>query len=299
MIEIKNVTKSFGKLRAVDSVSFGVKSGEALALLGSNGAGKSTLIKCILGLLDYRGEIAVDGVDVRKHPKLARARVGYLPQEPVFYDMKTRDIIGFFARIRKADKHEPERLLDKVGLSGHADKYASELSGGMRQRLSFAVALLSGPEVLLLDEPTSNLDARARGEFLSLVREYKDGGKTVLFSSHRLDEVDYLADRVLLMRDGKLVYLDGPENLKKSLGLKLRARINIGKERIDDAAAALSRAGITVHGRNGLGIVVEVGAEDRMKPVREMLARDIPVLDYSVEEASMERILEGAGTDGH
>jgi ABC-type multidrug transport system ATPase subunit len=298
MIRINKVTKRFGKLTAVDSVSFDVRGGEALALLGSNGAGKSTLIRCILGLLDYTGDITVNGIDSRKSPKEAKSGIGYLPQEPVFYDMKTKDIIRFFARIRKAGPGSEERLLSEVGLAGHADKYASELSGGMRQRLSFAVALLSEPGVLLLDEPTSNLDARARVDFLKLVKEYKDRGKTVVFSSHRLDEVDYLADRVVLMREGRLVFDGPPKLLKDSLGLKLRANIHVREGAAPDAAEILSTAGITVHGRNGSGLVVDVAAGDRMKPLRELISRDIEVVDFIVDEPAMEQILEGVRTDG-
>ncbi len=298
MINIRRVTKRFGRLKAVDSVSFDVSGGEALALLGSNGAGKSTLVKCMLGLLDYTGEIFVNGIDTRKHPKEAKSEIGYLPQEPVFYDMKTKDIIRFFARIRKAGPDAEERLLSEVGLEEHASKYASELSGGMRQRLSFAVALLSEPGVLLLDEPTSNLDARARVDFLKLVKEYKDRGKTVVFSSHRLDEVDYLADRVVLMREGRLVFDGSPKVLKDSLGLKLRASVHVREGAATDAAAVLSAAGITVHGQNGSGLVVDVAAGDRMKPVRELLAREIEVVDFIVDEPAMEQILEGVGTDG-
>ena len=298
MISIKNVTKRFGKLRAVDSVSLDVSGGEALALLGSNGAGKSTLIRCVLGLLDYAGEITVKGIDARKHPVDAKSVIGYLPQEPVFYDMKTKDIIRFFSRIRDAQAGSEERLLDEVGLSEHANKYASELSGGMRQRLSFAVALLSEPEVLLLDEPTSNLDARARADFLKLVKEYKDRGKTVVFSSHRLDEVDYLADRVVLMRGGKLIFDGAPEILKKSLGLKLRANIRLQSGSLTDAAAILSAAGIRIRGNNGRGLVVEVPADDRMRPVRELHAHEIHVAEFTIEEPTMEMILEGTGYDG-
>lgn len=299
MISIKNVTKRFGRLTAVDSVSLDVRGGEALALLGSNGAGKSTLIRCILGLLDYTGEITVNGIHARNHPKEAKSVIGYLPQEPVFYDMKTKDIIRFFSRIRNAEAGSEERLLREVGLSEHANKYAAELSGGMRQRLSFAVALLGEPEILLLDEPTSNLDARARVDFLKLVKEYKDRGKTVVFSSHRLDEVDYLADRVVLMRKGRLVFDDGPVLLKKSLGLKLRANIHVHAESLSDAAAILSAAGIVVQGRNGAGLVVEVPAGDRMRPLRELMLHEIPVTDFMIEEPTMEMILEGVGTDGN
>ncbi|MEQ9618835.1 MAG: ABC transporter ATP-binding protein [Deltaproteobacteria bacterium] len=299
MIEIKNVTKRFGKLRAVDSVSLEVAWGEAVALLGSNGAGKSTLIKCILGILDFTGEIAVNGIDVRKHSKKAKSLIGYLPQEPVFYDMKTIDIIRFFARLRKVDGKIGERVLSEVGLAGHSSKYASELSGGMRQRLSFAIALLSEPEVLLLDEPTSNLDARARGEFLNLVREYKKGGKTVVFSSHRLDEVDYLADRAALLRDGKLVLEDSPGNLAESVGLALRMNIQIPEEHIREAVDILARAGVRVHGKNGRGIIVEVSAVEKMKPLNELMTQKIPVIDFTMDEPSMENILDSEGGNGY
>lgn len=298
MIEIRNVTKRFGNLAAVNNVSFSVGHGEALALLGSNGAGKSTLIKCMLGLLEYSGNIVMNGIDVREHPKEARRCVGYLPQEPVFYDMRARDIIWFFARLRNTGGVETDNLLTEVGLAEHASKYASELSGGMRQRLSFAIALLSSPQTLLLDEPTSNLDARARGDFLKLVKEYKDRGKTVVFSSHRLDEVDYLADRVIVMRDGKLIMDEEPEKIRHRLGLGTKMNIAVPEEFVSRASSVLAEAGIIVHGKNGKGLLIEVRGGDSLHPLRELMSRQIPVVGFSVEEPTMENILEGAGRDG-
>lgn len=299
MIEIKNVTKCFGKLKAVDSASFRVEKGEAVSLLGSNGAGKSTLIKCILGLLDYSGDITVGGIRVKDRPKEAKSLIGYLPQEPLFYDMRTLDIVRFFARLRKADEGRAVSVLDKVGLAEHSSKYASELSGGMRQRLSFAIALLSEPMFLILDEPTSNLDAHARAEFLRLIKDYKENGKTVIFSSHRLDEVDYLADRAVLMKDGRVVMDEEPHRLRHALGLGTKMNIAVPDQYAALAASALTGAGITVHGRNGRGFLVEVKAGDSLRPLRELMSRDIPVLGFSVEEPTMENILEGAGRDGN
>ncbi len=298
MIEIKNVTKRFGKLTAVDSVSFRAEKGEAVSLLGANGAGKSTLIKCILGLLDYTGEITVSGLRVKDHPKEAKSLIGYLPQEPLFYDMRTLDIVRFFARLRKIDERGSLSVLEKVGLGEHSSKYASELSGGMRQRLSFAIALLSEPMFLILDEPTSNLDAHARAEFLRLIKEYKENGKTVIFSSHRLDEVDYLADRAVLMKDGSVVMDEEPHRLRQSLGLGTKMNIAVPEEYVTLAYSAFAGAGIIVHGRNGRGFLVEVKSGDSLHPLRELMSRDIPVLGFSVEEPTMENILEGAGKDG-
>jgi len=298
VIEIKNVTKYFGKLKAVDSVSFRADRGEAVSLLGSNGAGKSTLIKCMLGLLDYTGSITVGGIRVREHPKDAKSLIGYLPQEPLFYDMRAIEIVRFFARLRKIDERKSMASLEKVGLAEHASKYASELSGGMRQRLSFAIALLSEPAFLILDEPTSNLDAHARAEFLRLIKEYKENGKTVVFSSHRLDEVDYLADRAVLMKDGRVVMDEEPRRLRRSLGLGTKMNIAVPEEHAALASSALSGAGIIVHGMNGRGFLVEVRDGDSLRPLRELLSRDIPVLGFSVEEPTMENILEGAERNG-
>jgi ABC-type multidrug transport system ATPase subunit len=299
LIEIRNVTKYFGKLKAVDSVSFRAGKGEAVSLLGSNGAGKSTLIKCILGLLDHTGDITVAGLRVKERPKEVKSLIGYLPQEPLFYDMRAIDIVRFFARLRGIDEKKPMSVLEKVGLAEHASKYASELSGGMRQRLSFAIALLSEPAFLVLDEPTSNLDARARAEFLRLIKEYKENGKTVIFSSHRLDEVDYLADRAVLMKDGRLVMDEEPHRLRQSLGLGTKMNIAVPEEHAALASSALAGAGIIVHGRNGRGFLVEVRGGDCLRPLRELMSRDIPVLGFSVEEPTMENILEGAGRDAN
>ena len=295
MIDIKNVTKKFGKLRAVDSVSLAAGEGEALALLGTNGAGKSTLIKCILGLLDFAGEITINRISVKAAPRAAKSLIGYLPQEPVFYDMRASDIMRFFGRIRRAGPDECAAALEKAGLTEHSHKYASELSGGMRQRLSFAVALLSSPKFLILDEPTSNLDAGGRAEFLCRIKEYKEAGNTVIFSSHRLDEVDYLADRAVVMRNGSIVFDGEPGNLGRASGLGTRIVLRIAREDVSRAEEALARAGIIAHSRNGGGLVVEAPVGDAVRPIIELTARDIPVLGFTVEGPTMESILEGAG----
>lgn len=295
MIDIKNVTKKFGKLTAVDSVSLAAGEGEALALLGTNGAGKSTLIKCILGLLDFTGEIKIGGISVTADPRAAKSLIGYLPQEPVFYDMRASDIMRFFGRIRGAGTEECAAALDKAGLTEHSHKYASELSGGMRQRLSFAISLLSRPRFLLLDEPTSNLDAGGRAEFLRLIKEYKEAGNTVVFSSHRLDEVDYLADRAVVMRNGRIVFDGGPGNLRRASGLATKIVLRIAHEDLTRAEKVLAHAGIGAHSRNGGGLVVEAPGGDAVRPIVELASSDIAVLGFTVEEPTMESILEGAG----
>jgi ABC-type multidrug transport system ATPase subunit len=299
VIEVSGVTKSFGNLLAVDRGSFSVDRGEAAALLGINGAGKSTLIKCILGLLDYSGSISIDGRDIKDNPKLAKSLIGYVPQEPLLYDMKTRDILLFFGSIRRVEKGRIDEVLALTGLTEHESKSTSELSGGMRQSLSFAIALLSEPPVLILDEPTSNLDAQARTDFLNLVSAYKDAGKTVLFSSHRLDEVDLLADRALFMKAGRVIFEDRPGNLGETLGLKVKINLVIPESSIEEAQSLLLREGFAGVTRNGRGLNIEIESTRRIAPFKKLLESNIQVLDFTIDEPSMEGLISQIETNGY
>jgi len=299
LIEVKDVTKSFGNVVAVDSASISVRKGESIALLGANGAGKSTLIKCILGLLDYSGGIYLDGRDIKDNPKQAKSLIGYVPQEPAFYDMRTRDILHFFASIRRVPNERVDRVLELTGLKEHELKSTPELSGGMRQRLSFAIALLSEPPVLILDEPTSNLDAQARTDFLALVSAYKDEGKTVLFSSHRLDEVDFLADRALFMKAGKVIFEDRPENLGETLGLKVKIKLVIPERNIDEALSLLLKEGFGGVSRNEGGLNIEIESARRIIPLRKLIESNIPVDDFTIDEPSMEGLISQIDTNGY
>ena len=299
MIDILDVSKSFGKLTAVDRVSFLVDRGEAVALLGANGAGKSTLIKCILGLLDFKGLITVNGSDIKENPKQVKSLIGYVPQEPMLYDMRTMDILNFFGSIRRTGKERIDHVLNITGLAEHASKSTSELSGGMRQRLSFAIALLSSPPVLLLDEPTSNLDAQARTDFLNLVSEYKKEGNTVLFSSHRLDEVDLLADRVLFMKAGRVIFEGRPGSLGDTLGLKVNINIVIPEPMIEEALSLLLKEGFEGVSKNGRGINIEIESARRVAPIKKLIEGNIQVDDFSVEEPSMEGLISQIESNGY
>ena len=299
MIKVADVTKKFGNVLAVDSVTQNIKEGEAVALIGANGAGKSTLIKCILGLLDYKGTIEIQNHDIKENPKLSKSLIGYVPQDPLFYDMKTVNILDFFGSIRGVDKKRINDLLNVVGLEDHKNKLSSELSGGMRQRLSFAIGLLSDPPVLILDEPTSNLDANARGDFLNLVKEHKDQGKTVLFSSHRLDEVYWLADRVLFMKSGRVILDEKPENLATSLGMKVKINLRIPEGRIGDAISILNREGFGSVSRNGSGVYVEVAEGKKLAPLKKLIQGHIPITDFTVQESSMETVIKHIEENGN
>jgi len=298
VIEVRELTKCFGNIKAVDHVSFNTNRGEAVALLGPNGAGKSTLIKCVLGLLDFTGEIILNGLNIKDNIKEAKALIGYVPQESIFYDMSTLETLSFFAAIRRANKGRIEEVLDLVGLKEHALKPTSALSGGMRQRLSFAIALLSNPPILILDEPTSNLDAYGRSDFLKLIKELKKNGKTVLFSSHRLDEVDFLADRVLVMKSGRLVLESPPSKLGELLGLKMKLYVKVPPSSLKTALEVLNTIGFREIGLNGNRIFMQVTSSERILPIRTLLLAEVPVDDFSIEEPSMEMIMSEVQGNG-
>ena len=205
-------------ITAVDQLSFSLARGEALALWGVNGAGKTTVLKCLLGLLDCEGELWLDGVDLRKNGRRARRSLGYVPQELAFHnDLSVAESCRFYARLKNVPAERIPVVLRQVGLTGQERKAVGALSGGMKQRLALALALLSDPPVLLLDEPTSNLDAETRAEFLQLLAELRHEGKTLLFTSHHLEEVEQLADQVLILRDGQFVAQGAPEALQRLL----------------------------------------------------------------------------------
>jgi len=298
MIEVSELTKAFGDTIAVNRVSFIVEKGESVALLGPNGAGKSTLIRCILGILDFSGEIKLNGLNIKKHKKESKTLIGYIPQEPAFYDMTALEILSFFASIRRVDREAIERTLDVVGLREHITKNTSALSGGMRQRLSFAIALLSDSPILILDEPTSNLDARGRTEFLKLVKQSKDGGKTVLFSSHRLEEVEFLADRVFIMKSGRLVLESSPRNLSDALGLKTKLYLTIPQPSIKNALTLLEKEGFSDISLNGTRLSMNITNSEKTLPIKKLLASGINIEDFYIEEPSLEEIMAEAKVNG-
>jgi ABC-2 type transport system ATP-binding protein/nitrous oxidase accessory protein len=205
VIEVRDLVKRFGKRAVLDGVSFRVREGEAIALCGSNGAGKTTVLRCVLGLQPHEGSIRVNGRDAARDGKAARASIGYVPQELAFQEnVPVGETIAFYARLRRAGEAEVRALLHEVGLLDAASRPAGALSGGMKQRLALAIALLGDPPVLLLDEPTSNLDPEGREAFLKRLVALRETGKTILFTSHRGDEVEALADRVLFLDAGKV-----------------------------------------------------------------------------------------------
>lgn len=284
MISVNGVSKQFGGLTAVDDLSFSVNAGEAVAFWGANGAGKTTALRCLLGLLPFEGQILVDGIDVQKKGKAVRTLVGFVPQELNFHDdMTVAETLTFYARLKKIPSgHDFTPLLERLELTPHIKKPVGDLSGGLKQRLALALALLADPPILVLDEPTANLDISAREDFLQLLHDLKVDGKTLLFSSHRLEEITALADRVLLMEAGVLIVDAPPQELEQRLGWESTLHLYIPEPVIDPALETLTAYGMPVS-RNGRGLRVQVRPGEKGKVLRMLHEAGIEIEDFTVE----------------
>ena len=234
MIEVKNLTKRYGDLKAVDDISFSVDSGEVLGFLGPNGAGKSTTMNIITGYISSTsGTVTVDGSEILEEPKKTKAKIGYLPEIPPLYpDMTVRKYLEFMFDLKKVKlpkKEHVDEVMRLVGLSDMGGRIIKNLSKGYRQRVGFAQALIGNPPVLILDEPTVGLDPKQIIEFRKLIRSL--GKKhTVIFSSHVLSEVSATCDRVIVISNGKIVADGKTDELSQSLSCKKKLMITVASE---------------------------------------------------------------------
>jgi ABC-type multidrug transport system ATPase subunit len=245
MIHIRNLSKSYGKKQVLAAIDLDVAQGEIVGLLGPNGAGKSTLMKCLVGLVHPdRGEMTLGGMDLRRDPPATLARLGFVPQRVAFPAHQTvGEVIDFYATLKGLPARAAERALDRVGMSAQRHKAVEALSGGMLQRLGLAQALLAEPPLLILDEPTVGLDPQVSLAFRDLLAELNHAGTTILISSHMLSEVERLAHRVAILKNGTIVAIDTIAGLMTTSGLPSALWIR-PKGPIGQALAALQAAGL-------------------------------------------------------
>jgi ABC-2 type transport system ATP-binding protein len=218
IVNVTGLTKKYGSKKVVDGISFSVKEGEIFGILGPNGAGKTTTLEMIEALRPIDGGTAVlASYDVAKNPDQIKSMIGVQPQTPSFEEKtKLTELIEFFSSTY-GEKVDPKKFLEEVQLLDKADSYVEQLSGGQRQRFSIAAALVHGPKVFFLDEPTTGLDPQARRNLWDLIRDVRDRGVTVIMTTHYMDEAELLCDRVAVMDNGKIIALDTPQNLVKAL----------------------------------------------------------------------------------
>ena len=212
-IRFEGVRKEFGRVVAVDQVDLSIDPGTFVGLIGHNGAGKSTLLKMLTGLLrPTAGRVWVDGVDVAQQPLEARKRLGAVPEDPALYEYLTaREFLSFIAEIRGSG--DVEGMLARFDLTGDADRLLREYSQGMRRKTALAAALLSDPPVLVLDEALNGLDPPSAARVKAHLRERVDGGRTVLLSTHVVETVQAVSDRVVMLAHGRVVADERTEDL--------------------------------------------------------------------------------------
>jgi len=206
MIDIQGISKRYGKRCALSNVSMQIRPGEVTLLLGANGAGKSTLLRCLLGITGFEGAIRVAGLDPLLDGRAVRAQIGYMPQTGGLHpDLTVEETLHLYAGIRRVPRGRCTALLIEAGLTDHTATLVGDLSGGMRQRLGFALALLTNPRILVLDEPTSSLDAASRDWLAGRLRTIAAEGRTVLVSTHAGQELLAAGDRRIVLEDGRLI----------------------------------------------------------------------------------------------
>lgn len=206
MIYCKDVGKTYGEVKALQHIDLIIKDNELVALLGPNGSGKSTLFRSLMGIHEYDGVISVNGLDPLANGKAVRRAIGYMPQQSgLHHDLTLQETMSFYSQLRGVNDERSLELLEKLRLVHKLHSKVGELSGGMRQRLSFGVALLGDPAILLLDEPTASLDVESQGLMIEWLKELHANGKTVVISTHSRYDVIELAERSVTLEQGKIV----------------------------------------------------------------------------------------------
>ncbi|HEU0230890.1 MAG TPA: ABC transporter ATP-binding protein [Burkholderiaceae bacterium] len=270
VIDAANLTKRYGATTAVDGISFSVGAGEIFGLLGPNGAGKTTTILMLLGLTEITdGSVRVLGLDPRREPLTIKQHLGYLPDSVGFYNQLsaldnlfyTARLLGIPAAQRLGRIHES---LERVGLADAGHKRVSAFSHGMRQRLGLAEIIMKRARVAILDEPTSGLDPQATEDFLRLIRTLKADGVTVLLSSHLLDHMQRICDRVALFQQGRIALMGTvPELARQVLGDGFEVEVEVSGERLADSLARVE----------GVSAVETIGADRyRLRANRDVRA---------------------------
>ena len=246
MIKVEKLTKRYGATLAVDDVSFEVAKGEVVGFLGPNGAGKTTTMRIIAGSLGATaGGVLVDGKDVTEHPRESKRCIGYLPEIPPLYgEMTVRNYIRFAARVKGAEEINAatEAVIAKVGLTTVAHRIIEHLSKGYRQRVGLAQALVHDPAVLILDEPYSGLDPAQRVEIRELLESLVNEERTIVLSTHVLADIEDLAQKVVIINEGKIVGQGGIKELLSNMMERRRVRVQVARPS-DEAAKALAEVG--------------------------------------------------------
>ena len=294
-IEVKNVFKYYGEQAALNDVSFKINSGEIVGFLGPNGAGKSTMMKIITCFLPKsEGEVKVCGLDVENDSLAVRKKVGYLPEHnPLYLDMYIKEYLDFVAGIYKI-KNKKERITEMislVGLDKEQNKKIGALSKGYRQRVGLAQAMIHDPEVLILDEPTTGLDPNQLEEIRQLIVNIGKT-KTVMLSTHIMQEVEAICDRVIIIKDGKIVADDTTEHIQQGDDEKQTIFVEFDKEFSRNALSKINGVSSVKHLEGNQWLFASNDKKIRANIAKFSQQNDLLVLTMRVEEKTMEEVFK-------
>lgn len=300
MLEINDLVKNYGKFRALDGLSLTVPDGSIFGFVGPNGAGKTTTMRIIAGLLaSTSGQVSVDGVDVTKDPKALREKIGYMPDFFGVYDnLKVTEYMDFYAGTYQIPYKERgaiiDNLLDIVDLSHKKDAYVDSLSRGMKQRLCLARSLIHDPELLILDEPASGLDPRARIEMKEVLKQLQLMGKTIIISSHILPELAEMCTEVAIISGGKLATQGAVQDIMHSLSKKREVRVKTLDVASMEKLTMLLREQPLVNGvrQNAADLEFDYDGDDKALSalLYHMVLAEIPILSFHEKEGNLEEI---------
>jgi ABC-2 type transport system ATP-binding protein len=290
-VAVRGLKKSYGHVDAVRGVSLHIREGEIFGLLGPNGAGKTTLLECIVGLrIPDEGEVAVAGLDARRHAREMQQRIGVMLQSTALQDKITpREALELFATFYR-NAADPAQLLERFSLTDKADAAFDTLSGGQRQRLALAVAFLNKPEILFLDEPTAGLDPQSRRELRDEIARLKSDGRTVLLTTHDVDEAERLCERVAIMDGGEIIATGEPRALTtESASMQ---SVSFSTKPGIDAEHLTSIAGMVDVACDGSRITFRTA--DARRTLRELTAlldeSGIDLIELHVHRATLEEV---------
>lgn len=298
MLVVRDLVKRYGGFLAVDRLNMEVERGQIFGFIGPNGAGKTTTMRIIATLLaPTSGTVEVDGIDVLEEPLRARAKIGYMPDFFGVYDnLKVMEYLDFYGSSYgipyKERRKTAEQLLELVGLSHRMDDYVDSLSRGMKQRLCLARSLIHDPLMLILDEPASGMDPRARAELKGILKELKRMGKTILISSHILPELAEICDVVGIIEHGKMVALGGIGDIMRRIRGQTVVRIQL-LSKIEEAVNILKEQPMVVDIIQD-GDMLEVGFSgddaDLWPLLKYMVEQQMPIISFTKAENNLEQV---------
>jgi len=309
VIEVQHLTKRYGRVTAVDDVSFRVERGEILGFLGPNGAGKTTTMRILTGYMPAtEGKAIVAGFDVFDQPIEAKRRTGYLPETPPLYpDMTVVEYLGFVAKIKGVPSGERtariKQVMERTRIADMANRQCAKLSKGYRQRVGLAQAILHNPDVLILDEPTAGLDPKQIIETRELIKELA-GDHTIILSTHILPEVSQTCQRVVIINKGRVVAVDTPDNLTARLRGSETLYVQVDAGNTDAASVLTLVPGVTrvieserSNGLVGYEVDSETGRDVRRDLARAVISSGLGLLELRPMRVSLEDVFLSLTTD--